>query len=258
MLHWLAQSALLPFPCHPPEIGMISPGCNGGSGSFCTVCGRKTGATAVGHICDWSRYDRLSESINHYALPCTAWLPVPQPSRGNMSQGSPAERSPAPGAPTFQGMMAVNPGRSTWVPPALKLSGPAHRAARVLRYTQSGEREPRKCRATKLGKSGGGGRGWGWGWGGEGSPGGWFGCSAGSAQAPPQSALGNPRSCGPGRTGAGRQHPQHSPSPPGSEPPRWCTLGRVPGSPHRSARLTRTGARRRRRPAPPRWRSARG
>lgn len=47
-------------------------------------------------------------------------------------------------------MMAVNPGRTTVVPEAVKLSAPAEKATRALRTTQSGLREPRKWRATYL------------------------------------------------------------------------------------------------------------
>ena len=49
---------------------------------------------------------------------------------------------------TFQGMTAVNPGRLGEIPVALNISWPALNSAVVRVKVQSGDREPRKWRAT--------------------------------------------------------------------------------------------------------------
>lgn len=142
-----------------------------------------------------------------------------------------------PASLTFQGMMAVNPGRNTWVPPVLKLSAPADRVARVRRYTQSGDREPRKCRATKLKNLRGlGGE---WGWGGEEEL-----CQARHRRGQQAEANSRRRRC-PGLRGT-QQRASLVESMLGLS--QWLY----------SASLTRRAARRLHRPALLHWRSARG
>ena len=65
------------------------------------------------------------------------------------------------GMPWRKQQLTVKPGRTTVVPLVVKVSEPAANEALLFLYTQSGDREPRKCRATKLQGAGWGAAG-GW------------------------------------------------------------------------------------------------